>query len=298
MSFLKIRDLIRARKEHDSDFEPWRDITVAKVVAVEGSITASQPGYLWINLWGDEGSPTTAFNPGFSLAAGDWVKVGKAPKSPFRWSILEYWVGDIEPEYTGRVARHEIGIHGLNHQYPSEATIGVDPVKIYQPALQPLKTTGNSSDLTILIQTLIYIQGGIRRLYGGGTIDLTSSVPGAGLIRAVLVYLDTISNLAKTVDGTAVADDSVTPIPRPTLPSNGRASAYIILANGQTTIVNATDVEDARDFLASDTSAISTPTAIGQVLVANEYLQPEWVTPIIDENGYWMSGDDDQLVWE
>ena len=40
------------------------------------------------------------------------------------------------------------------------------------------------------------------------------------------------------------------------------------------------------------------PTAEGQVLVADETLRAAWVTPVIDENGYWMTGDNDQLVWE
>lgn len=297
MSFLKLRDLIRAKKERETTREPWRTITVGVVFEKDGSIYRGA-AYVWVNLWGPDGSPALAFNPGFTLAAGDWVKVGSSPKQPYRWSILDYWAGDVDPEYLGRIARHTIGLHGWNHQWPTEGGVGADPVRVYQPALQPLKTTGNGTDLTVTIQSHVYSFSGARRSYGGGTIDLTSSVPSAGNIRAILIYLDMGWNLAMSEDGTEVVDDDVTPIPRPALPSNSRFSAYVILSNGQTTIVTADDVEDARDFLASDTDFLPTPTAEGQVMVADETLQAIWVTPMIDENGYWMSGDDDQLVWE
>ena len=296
MSFLRVRDLIRARLKRSDSFEPNREITLGKVVAVNGSIYPAAPGLIWVNLWGDEGSPTQVFAAGFAVLAGDWVKISKNPKDPFRWSIIELWVGDIEPEYLGRVTRHDVGIHGLNHQMPTEATLGVDPVRIYQPALQLLKTTGNGSDLTVTVQTLLYTRGGVRRSYGGGTIDLTSSVPGAGNIRAVLIYLDTASNLAKALEGTEVTDDDVTPIPRPSLPSNGRFSAHVILSNGQTTITTVDDVEDARDFLTGDDSTLSGSTAEGQVLMSNEALQPIWATPVISQDDAWMVGDDDLLV--
>ena len=296
MSFLKIRDLIRTRQSKEGTREPWRNITIGEVFEKDGSINGSQPGYIWINLWGPEGSPAQAFNPGFTLAAGDWVKVGSSPKSPYRWSILDYWAGDVEPEYLGRIARHTVGLHGWNHKWPSESGIGADPVRVYQPALQSLKTTGNGTDLTITIQPLTYNYNGVRRNYLGGTIDLTTSVPSAGNIRAVLIYLNLPFNLVEIEDGTEVVDDSVTPISRPVLPSSSRFSAYVILSNGQTTIVTADDIEDARDFLAGDTDFLSTPTAEGQVLMSNESLQPIWATPVISEDDAWMVGDDDLLV--
>ena len=297
MSFLKLRDLIRARKASDATKETWRDISLAKVVTVGGSIHAGTAN-IWVVLWGPYGSPTQVFNPGLTLAAGDWVKISQSPKSPYRWSILEYWAGDVDPEYLGRIARHTVGLHGWNHQWPTESGIGADPVRVYQPALQLLKTTGNGTDLEVTIQTLEYNYGGVRRSYLGGTLDLTSSVPSAGNIRAVLIYLDMAWNLAMSEDGTEVVDDSVTPIPRPVLPVNSRFSAYVILSNGQTTIVTANDVEDARDFLSGDTSSIPATTEEGQVFMTNSILQPEWVTPVISEDDTWMVGDDYQLVWE
>jgi len=295
MSFLGLRDLIRAKLKHEEGFEPWRDISMGKVVAVEGSINAG-PSYLWVNLWGDDGSPVTAFNENMTLLAGDWVKIGRSPKDPFRWSILGYWAGDIEPEYLTRISRHEVGLHGANHQMPTESTIGVDPVRIYQPALMPLKTTGNGTDLTITIQALEYNKGGYTKSFLGATYDLTSSVPSlANHIRAVLIYLDTNTNVINILNGSSVLDSGMV-VPRPALPSDGRISAYVYLSTGQTSISTADDIDDARDFLAGETNEVPDPDSEGQVLMASEFLT--WVagTPMISEDDAWMVGDDDLLV--
>jgi hypothetical protein len=293
------------KAQRESTFEPWRDITLAKVTPVDGSIIGSRPGHLWVVLWGEDGAPTQAFNPGFSLAEDDWVKIGLDPKGPFRWTILAYWAGDIEPEYLGRVARHSSGPHGWNHQWSTEATSGSDPVRIYQPALMLLKTSGNDTDLTITVQALEYNTGGYQRTFYGGQVDLTSSVPStASHIRAVLVYLDTNTNTIKTIDGTSVLDNGAIEIPRPPVPSEGRISSYVFLTTGQTAVTTATDVDDARDFLAAGSDSASggdtlpVPAEDSMVLMSDDAL--DWIAamPVISEDGTWMVGYDDKLVWE
>jgi hypothetical protein len=143
--------------------------------------------------------------------------------------------------------------------------------------------------------------GGVRKIFAGIDTDLTSYVPGAGLKRKVLLYLNKESNLLAVVSGSTIASGSPLPAPEPTAPSGitVRESCYVDLVNGQTDVTTADDVTDCRDFLdGGGSGTYGLPTAPGQVLVANSDVQPEWVTPVIDENGYWMSGDDDELVWE
>ncbi len=305
MSFIRIRDLIRLKAQRESTLEPWRDIALGKIVSVGGSINSSRPGHLWVNLWGDDGSPTQVFNPSFTLAAGDWVKIGLDPKDPFRWTILTYWAGDVEPEFLGRIARHELGLHGRNHQWPTESTAGADVVRIYQPALMPLKTEGNGTDLTLTIQALEYNTGGLQRSFLGGQVDITSSVPTtASHIRAVLVYIDTNTNTIQTIDGTSVLDNGAIEIPRPPVPGEGRISSYVFLTTGQTAIITAIDVDDARDFLAGGSTAtgggdtLPVPDEDGMVLMSDDVL--DWIAalPVISEDGTWMVGFDDKLVWE
>lgn len=312
MSFIRIRDLIKLKRQREDTFEPWRDISIGKVTAVEGSINSARPGHLWVVLWGEDGSPTQVFNPGFTLAEGDWVKIGLDPKGPFRWTILKYWAGDVDPEFLGRIARHEIGLHGWNHQWPTEAAPGPDVVRIYQPALSLLKTEGNGTDLTISVQGLEYNTGGLQRSFLGGQADLTSSVPStASHIRAVLVYIDTNTNTIQTIDGTSVLDNGAIEIPRPPVPGEGRISSYVFLITGQTAVVTATDVDDARDFLAGGTAAsgggdtLPVPAEDSMVLMS-EFIggqtpdDLEWIAamPVISEDGTWMVGFDDKLVWE
>jgi hypothetical protein len=124
-------------------------------------------------------------------------------------------------------------------------------------------------------------------------------VPGAGLIRKVLLYLDRDTNILEQIDGTTVADDGMTPVPEPAPPVgiDARESAWIYLSNGQTFVATATHVEDARDFL-DNASASSLPAATeyGQVLMSNEALAPFWATPLIADSGGWMTDEDGHLM--
>jgi hypothetical protein len=65
----------------------------------------------------------------------------------------------------------------------------------------------------------------------------------------VLIYLDTSLNALQIVSGASVGYGSASPIPYPDLPSGGIPSAYVQLYGGQTAIVTATHIVDARDYL-------------------------------------------------
>jgi hypothetical protein len=165
----------------------------------------------------------------------------------------------------------------------------------------PLKTEGDGATLTISIYPYVYTKGGAYRYFAGQTVDLTSSVPGAGLIRTVLVYLDRDAHSLETIDGATVLDNGIIPVPRPTPPAgvDARESAWVTLANGQTTITTGTDVLDARDYLDNgQENALASPTAPGQVLMSDENLLPFWATPVISEDFAWMANGDGELIVE
>jgi len=246
----KSQDIKRRRQAHDRGFEIWRDVAYGEVFAIGGNVDISfKPGYVWVHEWGMEYSPAQAFKGGITVKEGDWVKMARNPKDPHLWQIIDYWAGGLDTADYAQVIRHLVGEHGLNHQYPSEADPGADKVLVYQPALQPLKTTGNGTNLTITTQACIYLLGGVHKVFNGSQMDLTSHVPAAGLTRRVLIYLNEATKVLTALDGATVPTGGALPIPYPSCPIGGRPSAFVTLANGQTTITTVDDIEDARDFL-------------------------------------------------
>lgn len=298
------RDIDRAKDRHERDFERSRKVFPGVIVSIAGSTTYDNlgPNFTWVKVWGRDESAIPAFNPTTLKEANTPVLIARYPKGPYRWEILSPNHNYLIETESIELSRITIGPHGENHQVPTEAAPGPDPTYTFQAALMPLKTVGDGATLTVKTYSYIYMKGGARKYFAGIDTDLTSSVPGAGLKRKVLLYLNKDSNLLVVLDGTTISSGSPLPAPEPAAPSGVtvRESVFVDLVNGQTAITTAADIDDCRDFLDGDDedTSLDNPTAQGQVLVASEALLPIWVTPVIDENGYWMSGDDDQLVWE
>lgn len=283
------RDIKILQGKKEEKLEPVRRPTPAKVFSVNGSINvANKAGYIWIHEYGSDESPAQALAGGITVLEGDWVTVIKEPKEPYPWQVIGYYMGNLSPLTYNLVTTHLASAHATNHQMPTETTVGVDPVLTYQPALQMLKTTGNGSTLIISVQSYRYQYGGISKFFTGSTLDLTSSVPGSGLSRNVLIYLNETTNTLTTLEGTTVVSGGPFAPPIPALPIHGRPSAAVQLTNGQTAITTATHITDVRDFLGLDTGIfmqIPTPTGASQILMADDTLQWIAVYPLVDEDG-------------
>jgi len=283
----KRRDLQVSKQRYFRQFEVKRDIARARVIEVDGSVESEfKPGYAHVLIYGvQEGGHTTA-KMGHSQVVADMpVLVARDPVNPYEWQILGAFLDEVVPSASITITRYRVENHAENHQWPSEADIGPDPVKVFQPALQPLKTTGDGATLTVTIQPLVYVVGGVKRSFLGTTTDLTSSVPAAGLTRRVLIYLDETTNLITVLEGTTVASGGALPVPYPVIPDNARASAFVQLTNGQTAITTGTHVEDTRDFLvpsSGSSGSLPSATQLGQILYAGE--GGEWIaaTPVVD----------------
>jgi hypothetical protein len=240
-------------------------------------------------------------NPTSLKEAGTKVLFSRDPRSPSRWRIIA-----IDDSYTSATAQvpfsqFSVGIHGESHQTFEESSPGPDPVSVGLPMMMMLKTEGDGTTLTVTTHQYSYtINGAYRISYTQGT-DLTSYVPGTvDKIRKVLIYLDRGTNVLQVVAGTIVDDDGFTPIPEPAPPggTDARESAWITLANGQTTVATATHIKDARDFLDNGAAGgVPTPTEIGQVLM---YLDGgiQWATPVISEDYTWMANEAGELIVE
>lgn len=277
------REAARRQREREEAFAASRVIAVAYVNALNGSIDVpNQPGYVWVSTWGIAGSRYPAYNKGFALIDQTPVQLAYAPQRPFPWEIIDLYTSDLAPNQGGSPASFRVSIHGKNHQVPSESAPGKDPVRIYQPAIDMLKSEA-SSGLLITVRPLIYLHGETIYTFGGTTLDLSPYVPATpSNHHAILIYLDKVTTTTMVSAGAEIADTS-DPVP-PDVPANAIPSAFFTLANGQTTLSMVDDYVDARPFLSSG-SGTQVPESAGQILFAltTSAFTPE--KPVIDETG-------------
>lgn len=298
-----IRDIQIAQAKRDEQLEPSRDFTLGVLVFVDSADldakVANRTDYVWVSEFNQPESTFQVLNRAVPALVGLQVKIGWPEKPPFERQILGVWdnidnTTGYDEDDGGVFNSHP---HGQSHQFPSESNPGTDPVLIYQPALQILKTTGNGSDLTVSVTELPsfrYIDD--LKSFSGTTLDLTSSVPStASSVRFVLVYLDAITNILKTVDGTEVPDLSTITVPEPVLPDAGIASAYVKLVTGQTSITTDTHVTDAREFLEPRESALESANQIGEILFSIDGVSFTAQLPLTNGNG-WLVNDDGTLL--
>ncbi len=250
---LTIRDIREREKEEQRKiFEPFHGDRPAVIKSVDGNTRPSnQPAMTWVAFYNQPESRVLVHNPTANDVAETPVWVGPENASSPRLIIKGIYYGGISTEVdTTEGGALGVSPHAKTQQYPSESNPGPDKILVYQPALQPLKMTGNGTDLTVTIQPHLYTKNGRPRYFSGGNLDLTSSVPGtANTKRKTLVYLDENTNVLSIVDGGTVSSAGALLSPLATLPVGGRMIGYVELTNGQTSITTATHIEDWRDTL-------------------------------------------------
>lgn len=292
--------LQRQTVKRDGKFEPDRNVSWGTVFSIGGDIFVpnTNESRVWVYIMGVQELPTQAFRGDLLVQDGTPVKLTRYLKNPYLWQIVDIHTGTLDPFELNDVVLHTIGAHAPNHQIPTEALIGPDPVYIYQPAMKELRIEADGSTLDITVQRHVYWLTGAYVEFPGSVIDLTTSVPAANNSRKVLIYLDTADNTAKIVDGTEVLTALPIDPPYPELPSGGRAAGFVELDAAQTAIVQSTDIEHARDFLGqAQTVIVPAPTANGHILIGDE---GSWISvlPMVDEDGNIMTDEDSQIMWD
>lgn len=245
-----LRDVVLKKREEARRFESAKQLIRAVIIEVDGSTSPPNlDNFVWFASSGLPESYGVAYNSTGLNYAGAVVWIGQDPRPGNRWQVIEPYTDSHDVFDDTPVTRLAIGVHGLNHQMVAEDNIGPDPVKIYQPSIQMLKTTGDGATLTITTQSLIYTVGGLRREFAGAETDMTGYVPAAGYARRVAVYLDKDTNTLDFVTGDTVAISDGLPPSYPVMPRGSIPSAWIYLEGGQTTITTADEVDDARFLL-------------------------------------------------
>lgn len=291
---LTVRDIQLIQAARDERLEPVREFSIGVLIYVDSpdldAKAAGRTDYVWASEFNQPESSFRVLNRAVPPVVGLPVKIGYPEKPPFEKQVLGVWGGiDDLSGYTGEEGGAlNTQPHAQSHRYPSETSIGTDPVLIYQPALQPLKLTGNGTSLVVTIAALkSYRYQSVHKAFNGTTFDLTASVPAiASKKRYVLVYLDAATNVIKSADGSLVQDLAPITAPKPALPENGIASAYVLLSTGQTSVTTATHVVDAREFLEPRIdNALTSATAVGQILISNDGITFEPGIPVVDASG-------------
>jgi len=265
-----LADIKRQKAQYEEQFEPSHDTPWGVIVEVDGSTSPpNRPNMVRVDMYNQGKGDLAVWNSTTIKTAGTPVQLGPAPKPPYL-AVVGTYNDSLHPtDSTTNLGQFNTSPHAPNHQYVSESDIGADVVKVYQPALQPLKIT-NSTGLVCRVEPLIYLIDGTRKVFPGATINLTSYEPSSsGQSRKVLVYLDKETNNLAVESGTAVS--GAIPIPYPIAPETAIPSGYVKLTNGQTVITTATHIEDARGFLSGNGS--STPykaNANGQIIIAED----------------------------
>lgn len=269
---IQFRDIAKPFKDKLAGrFESKRNIIVGYIRAVDGDvIPPGRPNYVWFQEWAQPESAPLAmvFNDAVAAVANLPVLVGVNPVPPYRRKVIGVYHDGINPVSAINVGSFSLPLHAHSHQYPNETNPGHDKVLTYQPAIQPLKTTGGNG-LIVTTQSFIYQYLNEYYLFSGGTVDLTTYAPAAGLICYILVYLDPTTGSIVLVNGTPVLNNGVIPIPLPSLVEGTYPSAFIKIADTTTDIANS-DIVDARSILSpvTHTGNTLTPRRVGDILIS------------------------------
>jgi hypothetical protein len=299
MSYFDDRQIVVARNRFGNSFEGYRKIYPGIIASFGGSTTFDQLGdqWTWVNVWSRPESLVPMLNPTSLSEEGTRVLCARDPRPPNRWRIIS--VDDAYSSETAPIpwAQFNIGVHGGSHQILDEASPGPDPTLVGTPMLYPLKTVGDGATLTVSTYPYDYNHGGYIKSFAGADTDLTSYVPGTGLVRRVLFYLDRTTNLLQVVAGATVPDTGAMPIPVPLPPHiETTKSAWVTLAGGQSTITTATDIINARDpFDTGSFNAVPDPTTSGQILMSDTR---NWQKPMIGEDGNIMIDENYEIMYE
>jgi len=268
------RDIILQQRTRLETREPVH-VKIPCIIVTRDSLLAppNRPNYSFVKELYRPESQRVVLNETTLKTEGTLVEVEIDPNKNSGGRVIGIYSGTLTPTESEILSRGNVGEHAPNHQYPTEAAPGPDSVLVYQPAVQPLKTTGDGSTLVVDLQPLIYTVEGVRKVFVGITVDLTSYVPStSGRAVRVLVYLDITTNLAAVLSGTEVIDSVAIPVPYPQIPQDAIPSAYVKLTNGQTAVTTATHVDDARAMFSSNGSYgfPLTPTEEGQIIIVQD----------------------------
>lgn len=257
----KLTVLAERRGRRLGQLEPVHDVIPGIVYSLNGSIYVSGKGqdYVHVHEFGMFASNAHAYKPpGIIVWEGAGVIMKRSPKSPYKFEIIRTHVSPYPRTVISatQITRTGVSIHGINHQWPTEATKGPDPFSIWPPALAMLKSEADGLEVTV--GPLAYLRGTTRMWFPTALVDLTPYLPASGRVLCALLSLGVDMGVIDVATGPTSNDPFGTFIPtRPETPAGNIPSGYFYLRGGATTLSMIDDYLDARLWLAGSAGGIS-----------------------------------------
>lgn len=207
-------------------------------------------GYIWVRIRGQTSEVVQAFNEHVGIMPDLPVLLARDPMQPRVYKVLGRDFGKYQGWEFPLLPKH-----GEQHSFGEDAAAGRDPVFIYKRQIvQPLLVHPQSvPDMTVYVEADYYFwSNGYRYFAGNSSADLTSSKPGVGLSRFVMVYLDGTTGTVKTSLGTTWSTlfpplDRVSYIP--TIDASVGIPLAAVLLSSETTEINWSELFDIRALL-------------------------------------------------
>lgn len=184
------------------------------------------------------------------------VVCGTLPEQPNLYQVLGWDREALEFVWGGAA---DVARHAAMHIWEADYG-GDDPVMVWTRAMMPFRCSPQPvPDLTVQIQgPEMYLWATSWMEWAGDdVVDLTAEVPGVGLHRYCLVYIDGATSTAQLLSGGAIADIiPLTPASYPVPPTGSIPVGLIYLYGGQTEIGEG-DIVDARVIVSTGPGGVS-----------------------------------------
>jgi len=266
------------QKAYSKSFEPNHSVFWGVIVSISGSIfPPNEPNKVWIQEFANPTSILIVKYDNILPVEGIPVLIGPDPEPPYI-KIIDVYTATTSPVDDVPISRYTVGLHALNHQWPTDITKGLDALAIFQAAIHILKTSATTPPSTsVYVFPAIIMNDNSRQLFNGSTIDLSDYIPTTGNHRVVLIGLNIAS---MTIEVTLGVITSVNISKRyPDIPSNTRISSFVTLVGDE--IVTSSHIEDTRDFLNYSQSTTYNATNQGDILISNNGSSFEPARPLV-----------------
>lgn len=243
---MQFRDIILEQERVDREFKRATPLIPAVTCDILGNTEDSngdpisaavneEPNRLWVRTFNDA-VPQAVLNDNVVQAQ----------------TGLMVYIGYLEGSQEIEIIRLNRSVLSETVDTTAHSTYSETFTNIFRRQLAPLKVTPSGTTLIANIGQLEYDRNGGREFIVSTTLDLASSVPGSGLKRYTLVYLDMATGTVAALDGDTVANVAFKTAVKPDTPLDGIASVYVLLIGGATLLVE-DDIEAAQRILVPNT---------------------------------------------
>jgi hypothetical protein len=261
-----------------------------------GNVESARVGYVFVRLFNGEGKMTEARNQSAFLLENnmlvDLLEVRKYARTHYvvAGPSYDFWYDiDSEEDDIGNSLR----AHAPQHERWDRGQGGSDPVDVFTRMLVPVRAQAQTTpDMTLYVAPGFYDLNGYKYWEGGSSPAFTLPTMTEGS-RWDLLYLgdDDALHILKGVPGSY----SSTPAFPTDVPAASLPLAFVYITSS-TTSLNEAVIADARILFGAARPNNLAATQVGEVVYSVDGASAKPEVPLIGDDGYWITGDDGQLL--